>query len=83
MNYTTISVKKETKKELKRLRIKFNVKSMDDLLGMLINDAKKKYTDEFSKDFRLRLQEKGLTIEDIIKSGREIRREILKSRKEQ
>jgi len=83
MNYTTISVKKETKKELKRLKIQFETKSMDDLLRMLIIDAKKKYIDEFSKDFRQRLQEKGLTIDDVIKSGREIRKEILDSRKEQ
>jgi predicted CopG family antitoxin len=83
MNYTTISVKKETKKELKRLKIQFETKSMDDLLRVLIIDAKKKYIDEFSKDFRQRLQEKGLTIDDVIKSGREIRKEILDSRKEQ
>ena len=53
---------------------------MDELLKKLIVQAKKNYINGFSKDFQRRLKEKGLTLEDIIKSGEEIRNDILKER---
>jgi predicted CopG family antitoxin len=77
MDYTTISIKKETKKELKKLKSQFESRSMDELLSILILDAKKKYVDEFSKDFKQRLEEKNLTLKDIIQAGEKIRKEIL------
>jgi hypothetical protein len=55
---------------------------MNELLRELIIEAKKRYIDEFSKDLRKKLKEKGLTIDDILKSGRDIRKEILESRKQ-
>lgn len=80
MAFTTISIKEKTKKELKKLQEMYEVKSMDELIKKLIIQAKKKYINEFTKDFRSRLKEKGLTLEDIIKSGEKIREEILKER---
>ncbi|MBD3340518.1 MAG: hypothetical protein GF353_15525 [Candidatus Lokiarchaeota archaeon] len=80
MTITTISIKEDTKRELKRLKQHYKLKSMDELLKKLIVEAKKRFIDDFSKDFRQRLEEKGLTLGDIIKSGLEIRKEILKER---
>ncbi len=80
MTFTTISIKEQTKKELKKLQEMYDAKSMDELIKELIIQAKKKYINEFSKDFKVRLKEKGLTLEEIIKSGEEIRKEILKER---
>ena len=36
--------------------------------------------DEFSEDFKKRLEEKGLSLEDFIESGLQIREEILKDK---
>ncbi|MHA1488654.1 MAG: hypothetical protein ACTSRI_03240 [Promethearchaeota archaeon] len=80
MTYTTISIKEETKKDLKRLLDDYKTKSMDELLKLLIIQAKKKFIDEFSEDFQARLREKKLTLEDIMRSGEEIRKEILRER---
>ena len=80
MTFTTISIKEKTKKDLKKLQEMYDAKSMDELLKKLIVQAKKNYINGFSKDFQRRLKEKGLTLEDIIKSGEEIRNDILKER---
>ena len=80
MTFTTISIKEKTKKELKKLQEMYETKSMDELLKKLIVQTKKNYVNEFSKDFKDRLKEKGLTLEDIIESGEKIREEILKER---
>jgi len=78
MTYTTISIKDKTKKELKNLLSLYNAKSMDELLKLLIIEAKKKKIDDFGIEFQKRLKEKNLSLEDIIKSGEEIRAKILK-----
>ena len=78
MTYTTISIKDKTKKELKNLLSLYNAKSMDDLLKLLIIEAKKKKIDDFGIEFQKKLKEKNLSLEDIIKSGEEIRIKILK-----
>lgn len=80
MSHTTISIKEKTKRELKKLQEIYKTKSMDELLKILIVEAKTKYIDEFSMDFKSRLAEKNLTLEEIIKSGEEIRKEILKEK---
>lgn len=80
MTFTTISIKERTKKELKKLLEMYEVKSMDELIKTLIVQAKKEYVNRFSKDFKKRLEEKGLTLEEIIKSGEEIREDILRER---
>lgn len=80
MSHTTISIKEDTKKELKNLQEIYKTKSMDELLKLLIVQAKKKYIDNFSEDFKARLKERGLTLDDIIKSGEEIRNEILREK---
>jgi len=80
MSHTTISIKEKTKKELKKLQEAYKTKSMDELLKVLILKEKKRRMDDFSDDFRKRLEEKNLTLEDIIKSGEEIRKEILRER---
>ncbi len=80
MSYTTISIKEDTKKELKNLQEIYKTKSMDELLKILIVQAKKKDIDNFSEDFKARLKERGLTLDDIIKSGEIIRKEILRER---
>ncbi len=51
---------------------------MDEILKLLIMDAKKKRIDDFSREFQRKLKEKNLSIEDIIKSGEELRAKILK-----
>ena len=78
MKYTTISIKDKTKKELKNLLSLYNAKSMDELLKLLIIEAKKKKIDDFAIEFQKKLKEKNLSLEDIIKSGEEIRAKILK-----
>ncbi|MFO8020224.1 MAG: hypothetical protein R6U96_16490 [Promethearchaeia archaeon] len=80
MTYTTISVRKKTKSELKKLKQLYEAKSMDELIKKLIFYAKKEYIDGFSKDFKSKLKEKGLTLEDINESGEQIRKEILQER---
>ena len=40
----------------------------------------KKFIDEFSEDFQSRLRKRNLTLEDIMRFGEEIRKEILKER---
>jgi len=78
MTYTTISIKDKTKKELKNLLSIYNAKSMDELLKLLIIEAKKKKIDDFGIEFQKKLKEKNLSLKDIIKSGEEIRAKILK-----
>lgn len=78
MTYTTISIKDKTKKELKNLQSIYNAKSMDELLKLLIIEAKKKKIDDFGIEFQKKLKEKNLSLEDIIKSGEEIRAKIFK-----
>ena len=80
MSHTTISIKEDTKKELKNLQEIYKTKSMDELLKILIVQAKKKYIDNFSEDFKARLKERGLTLDNILKSGEEIRNEILREK---
>ena len=58
----------------------YEAKSMDELLKNLIVQAKKQYVTEFTKDFKTRLGEKWLTLDDLIKSGGKLREEILKER---
>ncbi|GAH44100.1 unnamed protein product, partial [marine sediment metagenome] len=48
MSHTTISIKEETKKELKKLQEIYKTKSMDELLKILIIQAKKSHIDDFS-----------------------------------
>ncbi len=81
MSYTTISIKDKTKKELKNLQLRYNTKSMDELVKMLITEVKKKKIDDFSEEFQRKLREKNLTLEDIVKSGEKIRGEVLKNEK--
>lgn len=80
MKYTTISIKKKTKSKLKKLKQQFEVRSMDELVNKMIFYTKKRFIDEFSNDFKDRLEERGLSLEDINKSGEKIRKEILKER---
>ncbi|MGQ4875875.1 MAG: hypothetical protein ACP6IY_17560 [Promethearchaeia archaeon] len=53
---------------------------MDDLIRKLIIQEKLRRIDNFSEKFNKKLKEKGLTLEDIIKSCENIRKEILKER---
>ncbi|MHA1105352.1 MAG: hypothetical protein ACTSPN_06475 [Promethearchaeota archaeon] len=78
MTYTTISIKDQTKKDLKNLLSIYNAKSMDELIKLLIIEAKKKKIDDFGIEFQKKLKEKNLSFEDIINSGEEIRTKILK-----
>lgn len=78
MTDINISIKEDTIKELAKLQEIYNVESIDALLKILIVQERKKFLDDFSKDFRTSLRENGLTLEVIIKSGEEIRTEILK-----
>ena len=76
----TITIREKTMEELKRLKNYYQSPSIDDLLNQLINEGKKRLFDEFSEDFKKRLEEKGLSLEDFIESGLQIREEILKDK---
>ncbi|GAH27058.1 unnamed protein product, partial [marine sediment metagenome] len=56
MTYTTISIKDKTKKDLKNLLSTYNAKSMDELLKLLIIEAKKKKIDDFGIEFQKKLK---------------------------
>lgn len=77
---TTISVSEETKKELDRLKVETDSQSMDELLSEMLVEIKNRRFEEFSKAFKKSLAEKGLTIEDIQKEGRRVRREVYSER---
>ncbi len=81
MTYTTISIKEETKKQLKKLLDFYSLKSMDELFKVFIAQEKKRHLDEFSDEFQRRLKEKKLTLDEIIESGEKIRSDLLKERK--
>jgi hypothetical protein len=80
VEFTSISIKKSTREELKKLQSIYKTKSLDELLKILIIDSKMKNLDKFCEDFNEKLSEKNLTLEDTVKSGEEIRKEILKEK---
>lgn len=73
---TTISVSEETKKKLDRLKIDLDSRSMDELLSEMVAEVRDRQFEESSKAFRKRLEEKGLSIEDVQEEGRKVRKEI-------
>lgn len=73
---TTISVSEETKKKLDRLKVDFGSHSMDELLREMVTEVRNRRLEESSEAFRKRLEEKGLTIEEIQEKGRKVREEI-------
>ena len=62
---TTIAVSQKTKKELLKLKIKENKKSLDELISEMTLTYKKKKFLEASEKFRKKLEEKGLKLEDL------------------
>lgn len=54
--------------------------SIEEWLKKLIFEEKKKRLDEFSDEFKKRIDERNLTLDDIIESGQDIRKEILKEK---
>ncbi len=80
MEFTFISIKKSTREELKKLQSIYKTKSLDELLKILIIGSKMRNLDRFSEDFKEQLKEKNFTLEDIVESGEEIRKEILKEK---
>lgn len=62
---TTIAVSQKTKKELLKLKIKENKKSLDELISEMTLAYKKKKFLEASEKFRKKLEEKGLKLEDL------------------
>ncbi len=75
----TISVSEETKKKVEKLKADFGIESMDELLDEMATEMRNNMFEESSEEFRKRLKEKGLTIEDIQEKGREVRRELLRN----
>ncbi len=63
---STISVSKETKKELQKLKIEEGEKSLDSLLRKVISTYKKYKFLKASILFRKKLEEKGVSINDIV-----------------
>jgi len=80
MEFTSIPIKNSTREELKKLQSIYKIKSLDELLKVLIIDSKIKNLDKFSEAFKEQLKEKNLTLEDIVESGEEIRKEIFKEK---
>ncbi len=58
------------------MKIDLGYRSMDALLKEMLADARNRRFEESSELFRKRLQEKGLTIEDVQKEARKMRLEI-------
>lgn len=73
---TTISVSEETKKKLDRLKVDLESRSMDELLSEMVAEVRNRKFEESSEAFRKRLEEKGLSIEDVQEEGRKVRKEI-------
>ncbi|MCK4433480.1 MAG: hypothetical protein KAV48_06050 [Methanomicrobia archaeon] len=62
---TTIAVSQKTKKELLKLKIKENKKSLDELISEMTLTYKKKKFLEASEKFRKKLDEEDLKLEDL------------------
>ncbi|MCD6513788.1 MAG: hypothetical protein ACTSSP_05370 [Candidatus Asgardarchaeia archaeon] len=62
----TISVSNETRKELLRLKIEENVKSIDELLKKMITQYKKIKFLEASQFFRKRVKEKQIDLDELL-----------------
>ena len=75
---TTISVSKDVKKELAKLKIELGYPSMDSLIKDAIAEVRNRRFADASNLFREKLKEKGLAIEDIQREGTRIRREVYK-----
>lgn len=63
---TTVAISEQTHKELSILKIKEGYKSIDELIKELIIEYKKNKLLEISKEFRKRMDERGLKPEDLI-----------------
>jgi len=63
---TTIGVSRKTRADLHKLKIEVGAKNFDELISMLIREYKKMKFLEASVLFKRKLNEKNLTLEDIL-----------------
>lgn len=73
---STISVSDDTKRELDRLKAEYGYRSMDSLLTDILREDRKRRLAEASDFFRKRLEEKGLTLDDVKREGERIRKDL-------
>lgn len=66
MSATTVSVSEETRDKLMKMKIDEGASSVDELLGQLIVEHRKLRFLEASDRFRARLDEVGLTVEQLL-----------------
>lgn len=66
---TTIAVSKETRDQLMKMKIDEGASSLDELLSTLIVEHRKLRFLEASEMFRKRLDEMGMTVDELLESG--------------
>ncbi len=72
----TIPVPEELHKQIITLKIQEGDKTIADLIERLITEYRKKRLDDLSKLFREKMDEKGMSFEELLKKSRKIREEI-------
>ena len=76
----TIAIPEDLHRELISLKLKEGNKNAAELIAKLISEYKKKKLDDFSSEIRERMQEKGLTLQELLRRSRKIREEIANER---
>lgn len=66
----------ETKRELDRLKAEYGYRSMDALLSDILEEGRKRRFAEASDLFQRKLEERGLSLDEVKREGERIRREM-------
>ena len=72
----TVAISEETHKDLVNLKLAERTGSTDELIHKLIIEYRKQKLEKASQMFRDAMKEKGLTLQDILKDTKKIRKEI-------
>ncbi len=72
----TISIPEELHQKIVTLKMQEGAKNAAELIDKLIIEYKKQKFHEASKLFRQKMEEKGITLADLLKKSRKIREEI-------
>jgi len=72
----TIALPKDLHRELVNLKLELGNKNTAELIEKLIVEYKKRQFQEFSREVRKRMKEKGISFEELLKRSKKIREEI-------
>lgn len=72
----TISVPEELHKKIVELKMQERAKNAAELIDKLVIEYKKQKFHEASELFRKKMEEKGITLAELLKKSRKIREEI-------